>query len=659
MSTHERPDAPSSPEDSAGEADAETLRRRPRTGQAKFPSAQELTRYIPPRIGERTLLVLDAQQGAFEPASGDSTLFQIDGRGTAHEAPQGEGTLLDIEAEDVAGVDAGLGPREDAPSRATAGHERAGEDGVREESVVPLALRSLESPWQGEQGRKLSELARALRERVQQAREAQAAWAGASFAERVAVVRRLRHTLYRRSAELTARLGETLAQPPVESLLSEVLATCDLLAEYERSAPEWLAPRRRNCANATLAGGTTWVELEHLPTGVVGLAGGACHPLAELCRTLAAAVLTGNGLVAVLGVEGSLATALQDVCQPAELGLDARLVQVLPGSPGGRMALAASGVDHLVTGGDATHVDPKVSVYRQGGGSTTLLLETHVSAPMLVRPDAKIHAAAQAATTSAFRLHGMALGALGRVYVAEEQAESFVEMCATLAKESQQRVAAPGDPANDGWAVASPEAREQAHALVEQATDLGARLVFGGRRESRSGDDAAQPTWHPAVLGDCTDEMPAVWQHFVPLLCVVPVERAQLDEHFVEAANHLPCLAASIFTGELDTAREIARRLRVTHVAVNDEPRMFLEARAPYAVPAALGYGVVHGPEALLEFTRLRTRLVSESHASPKPWWFPYTKAKHEHLRSLLARRHAPSLWTRLKSRWRRPGRHS
>lgn len=195
---------------------------------------------------------------------------------------------------------------------------------------------------------------RAPAKEAETARLAQRAWAARPVAERLRVVRRLRHRLAERALEVAAAAGAGAERPLAEVLSAEVLPLAEACRFLEREAPRLLAPRRigRSGRPAWLWGVTS--ELRREPLGLVLVLAPSNYPLFLPGVQTVQALAAGNAVLWKPGSGGlDAARALAGLL--CEAGLDERLVRVLPDSDdAGRAALAAGPDKVLLTGSSET-----------------------------------------------------------------------------------------------------------------------------------------------------------------------------------------------------------------------------------------------------------------------------------------------------------------
>lgn len=196
---------------------------------------------------------------------------------------------------------------------------------------------------------------RAPAREAETARAAQKDWAARPLAERLRVIRSLRHRLAERANEVAAAAGAGSPGRPLADVLSaEVLPLAEACRFLERAAPRLLAPRRlgRTGRPSWLWGVTA--ELRREPLGLVLILAPSNYPLFLPGVQAIQALAAGNAVLWKPG-RGGLAAARALAGLLSEAGLDERLVRVLPASDeAGRAALAAGPDKVLLTGSAAT-----------------------------------------------------------------------------------------------------------------------------------------------------------------------------------------------------------------------------------------------------------------------------------------------------------------
>jgi acyl-CoA reductase-like NAD-dependent aldehyde dehydrogenase len=148
-----------------------------------------------------------------------------------------------------------------------------------------------------------------------------------------------------------------------------------------------------------------------------------------------------------------------------------------------------------------------------------------------------------------------------RVYVHADVADDFCTLLADLA--GQLVVGDPLDEATDVSALISTDERQRVRSWIDEAVAGGAKVLTGG--------DVRDGVLAPTVLANVTPDMRVCRDEvFGPVVAVQSV--ADVDEGLRLADDTRYGLQAGVFTSDLGTALEAARRLRYGTVLVNEVP---------------------------------------------------------------------------------------
>jgi len=273
------------------------------------------------------------------------------------------------------------------------------------------------------------------------------------------------------------------------------------------------------------------------------------------------------------------------------------------------------------TGSDRTG---RVVMKRAAETLTPVSLELGGKDPLLVLRDADIDRAVNATATGALANTGQTCMAVERVYVEEPIYDEFVHKLTERVRTLRQGA----DGSSYGAELGAMTTSGQAEVVAEQVEDArskGARILTGGNRKDGPGD------WYEAtVIADADHSMTVMTEEtFGP---VVPVMKVKDSDEAVRMANDTRYgLSASVFAGSSRRAEEIARRIEVGAVNVNDVLTSYFAMGVPMGGWKESGIGFRHASYGIKKFVR------PESIVSPRikqgkvdPLWFPYTSRRRK-----------------------------
>jgi succinate-semialdehyde dehydrogenase/glutarate-semialdehyde dehydrogenase len=227
----------------------------------------------------------------------------------------------------------------------------------------------------------------------------------------------------------------------------------------------------------------------------------------------------------------------------------------------------------------------------------TSVMELGGSDPFIVLADADIDAAAKGAALGRLINCGQSCIASKRFIVVESVYDAFIS---AFKREMQQYVV--GDAMDEMTQVGpmvSEKARAELHGLVEQSVAMGAQVLLGGRPKEGTGF-----FYEPTILVDVTEDMPVfVEETFGP---VIIINRVASMREAIELSNASRYgLGANVWSKR--QGKKIASQLNCGMVAINSTFSFAAICSVPFGGVKESGYGRVHGPEGLLEYTYPRT----------------------------------------------------
>jgi acyl-CoA reductase-like NAD-dependent aldehyde dehydrogenase len=325
--------------------------------------------------------------------------------------------------------------------------------------------------------------------------------------------------------------------------------------------------------------------VERSPVGVVGVIGPWNYPVFTPLGSIAYALAAGNSVVFkpseyTPGVGQYLATLFADV-----------FICITGFGETGRY-LCESGVDKLAfTGSTRT---AKIVAATCAAQMTPVVLECGGKDPVIVAHDADIARAADATVWSAFSNAGQTCIGAERVYVDERVADKFIEKVLEIAKTIK-----PGAPGAGKYGPTTmPKQIPIIQSHIDDAIARGAKVLMGGS------DSVKAPFVEPVILCDVPEDSIAMTDEtFGP---TIAINRVQSMAEAIKLSNDTRYgLGASVWSKR--RGKQIASQLHTGMVAINSTISFAAVDSVPFGGVKDSGYGRIHGPEGLLEFTYPRT----------------------------------------------------
>ncbi|PRY04535.1 NAD-dependent succinate-semialdehyde dehydrogenase [Paraburkholderia sp. BL25I1N1] len=419
------------------------------------------------------------------------------------------------------------------------------------------------------------------------AQTAQRSWAREPLLARAAVVARIGDVLLRRKAELAGLITLEMGKPIVEAEaeIEKSALTCAFYAEH---AAQYLADEAvpSNASESFVVYDPLGVVLAIMPWN---------YPLWQFIRFAAPALCAGNG--AILKHAGNVpqcALAINSVF--AEADVPTGLVASLLIEPNDVAALIDDVRIAAVTLTGSTAVG-KLVASQAGRAMKKQVLELGGSDPFIVLADADVEAAAKAAVKARFSNTGQSCISSKRFIVDAAVADQFVErFCAGVA---ELKVGDPTDRATTIGPMARSNLRDELHSQVERTVAAGAVLKAGGQALPGKGFFYA-----PTVLDHVAPDMVAACEEtFGPVAAVLRVEDVDAAVALANATEF--GLGAALWTGDLDRAKQLVRRIEAGAVFING--LVASDARLPFGGIKQSGYGRELGAVGIREFSNIKT----------------------------------------------------
>jgi aldehyde dehydrogenase (NAD+) len=421
-----------------------------------------------------------------------------------------------------------------------------------------------------------------------QAREAQQIWARTRIKVRLALLRRARCRIAATAEEIARSVPcdrpGALHRNVADTLVSEVLPLIEACRFLEREAAWILAPQRLSTHNRPFWLRRVTAETRRDPVGVVLVIAPANYPLFVPGVQALQALAAGNAVLWKPAPGGAAAAeALRDVL--VGCGLDPALLQLLDESALAAIEAIAAGVDKVfLTGSAATG---SAVLHQLADHLTPAVMELSGCDAVFVLPGAELDRVV-AALAFGLRLNGSATCmAPRRLFLVGDHpglVPALLDRCKNLPP-----VVLPALTRSElaDWLL---DARRLGASILTDESDAGLRycLVIKATPEMRL----------------------AQADIFAPVLCII-----QAPDKEGAIAAHAICpyaLTAAVFGPESE-ARQLASRLPVGTVIINDLIVATADPRVSFGGRKSSGFGVSRGREGLLEMTTLKTIVAQRS----------------------------------------------
>jgi len=331
--------------------------------------------------------------------------------------------------------------------------------------------------------------------------------------------------------------------------------------------------------------------VERSPVGVVGVIGPWNYPIFTPIGSIAYALAAGNTVVFkpseyTPGVGVWMAESFNSIAPFA--GIFTTITGL--GETGN--ALCTSEINKLsFTGSTRT---AKLVAAACATQMTPVVLECGGKDPVIVASDANLDRAVDATIWSAMANAGQSCIGAERVYVDEKVADLFIEKAIALA--STLKAGAPGE-GNYG-ASTMPSQIGVITSHIKAAIKDGGKFAYGSMKSVQ------EPFVQPIILVDVPESSTAVREEtFGPIIIINRVK--SMKEAITLSNDSRYGLGANIWSKR--QGKKIASQLHCGMVAINSTFSFAAISSVPFGGVKDSGYGRIHGPEGLLEYTYART----------------------------------------------------
>lgn len=391
-------------------------------------------------------------------------------------------------------------------------------------------------------------------EAMQAARAALPAWRALSAVERAAYLHKTAAILERDKEEIGTILAKEVAKG-IKAAIGEVVRTADLI---RYAAEEGL----RITGQAMEGGGFEATSKNKLavvrrePVGIVLAIAPFNYPVNLSASKIAPALIAGNVVMFKPPTQGSISGLLLAKAFE-EAGIPAGVFNTITGrgSEIGDYIIEHKEVNFINFTG-STPIGERIG---RLAGMRPIMLELGGKDAALVLEDADLEHAAKQIVAGAFSYSGQRCTAIKRVIVLESVADKL----ATLLQEEVSKLTV-GDPFDnaDITPVIDNASADFIWGLIEDAQEKEAQALTPIKREGNL-------LW-PVLFDQVTKDMKVAWEE--PFGPVLPIIRVASVEEAIAFANESEfCLQSSVFTNDFKKAFEIAEKLEVGTVHINNK----------------------------------------------------------------------------------------
>jgi len=328
------------------------------------------------------------------------------------------------------------------------------------------------------------------------------------------------------------------------------------------------------------------------------------YPIALASRSMAPALAAGNTVV-VKPSETTPLTALKLGEFALKAGVPKGVVNIVTGSGAevGSELVSNPHVDGIIFTGSAE--TGKQVMETAAKNVTHVLLELGGKNPHIVFPDADLSRAVRSVKDGIFTNAGQMCWAGSRAFVHESIHSGFVSEL--VAKAKAMRLGPGIEETAEMGPVVSKSRQETVLGFVRDGVEEGATLLCGGKKPL---DPKVQQGnfVEPTIFDDVTGEMKVGCDEiFGPVLAIT---KFRTVEDVVAMANETEYgLYGGIWTSNLKTAHDVASKLQVGVVAVNEYLVTF--PQTPFGGYKQSGIGFEQGIRSLQYYTRTKNVSVS------------------------------------------------
>ncbi|MFV0394661.1 MAG: NADP-dependent glyceraldehyde-3-phosphate dehydrogenase [Coprobacillaceae bacterium] len=393
-------------------------------------------------------------------------------------------------------------------------------------------------------------------EAIKAAKVAQKKWNNVPINERAKIMYRVSDILEEQSDALAKMMLKEIAKD-YKSGISEVERTADFI-RFSADVAKGIMGENLSSGNFPGFKDNKMSFVVREPLGVVLAISPFNYPINLSVSKVVPALMMGNSVVLKPATQGCISALMMAKLFEAA-GLPKGLLNVVTGkgSEIGDYIVMHSGVDFINFTG-STKIGQRIA---KQVTMKPLLMELGGKDAAIVLKDADLELTVNNIVSGAYSYSGQRCTAVKRILVVEEVADALVEKLTSKIKELKA-----GRPKQEDVTVV-PLINESSaifvESLIKDALDKGAVLKVGGTRVK----NLVQPT----LIDNVTTKMDLAWEE--PFGPVLPIIRVKDVEEAIDIANASEYgLQSAVFTENINSAFQVAKRLEVGTIQINNKP---------------------------------------------------------------------------------------
>lgn len=425
------------------------------------------------------------------------------------------------------------------------------------------------------------------------AKDAQKLWAEVPLIERAKILNKAAFLLLDYQKEIAEIMVLEIAKD-ITSSLAEVKRTSDFIL-FTADAAKQIRGEMLSADSFPGYGKDKVSFVSRYPIGTVLAISPFNYPINLSVSKIAPAIVAGNAVILKPPTQGSISSLyLTKIFEMAGLPKGILNTVTGKGSEIGDYIVTHEGVDFINFTG-STEIGRHIS---QITAMKPVIMELGGKDAAIVLEDADLKEAAKDITNGAFSYSGQRCTALKRVIVLDQVADELV----SLIKQQVEQLKV-GDPREQDTVIVpliSGESADFVSELIEDALQKGARLILGNKRDKN--------LVYPTIIDHITEDMRLAWEE--PFGPVLPIIRVGSIKEAVLLANKSEYgLQSSVFTKDIDRAFNIANKLEVGTVQINNKTERGPD-HFPFLGVKASGMGIQGIRYSIEAMTRVKAMVI-------------------------------------------------